>query len=79
MPASEGEAHGYERASKYPKSTKYGRQNPIAARWNSETQLEQWRIAWEDISNKHLEHAGSEKRIDHRSHVERDIDEQATS
>ena len=78
MPASEGEAHGYERTSKYPKSTKYGRQNPIAARWNSETQLEQWRIAWEDISNKYLEHAGSEERIDHRSHAERGIDEQPT-
>jgi hypothetical protein len=24
---------GYERISKYPKSTKYGRQNPIAGRW----------------------------------------------
>ena len=78
MPASEGEAHGYERASKYPKSTKYGRQNPIAARWNSETQLEQWRIAWEEISNKHLEHAGSEERIDHRSHAERGLDEKPT-
>lgn len=78
MPASEGEAHGYERASKYPKSTKYGRQNPITARWNSETQLEQWRIAWEDISNKYLEHTGSEERIDHRSHAERGIDEQPT-
>ncbi len=32
MPPSEAEAHGYERVSKYPKSTKYGRQNPIAAR-----------------------------------------------
>lgn len=78
MPASEGEAHRYERASKHPKSTKYGRQNPIAARWNSETQLEQWRIAWEDISNKYLEHAGHEERIDHRSNADRGIDEHPT-
>ena len=30
MTASAAEAKGYERVSKYPKSTKYGRQNPIA-------------------------------------------------
>ncbi len=39
MTASAAEAKGYERVSKYPKSTKYGRQNPIAERWNSEEQL----------------------------------------
>ena len=39
MPHSEAEKHGYERANKHPKSTKYGRQNPIAERWNSDEQL----------------------------------------
>lgn len=78
MPTAEGEAHGYERASKYAKSTKYGRQNPITARWNSEEQLQKWRIAWEDTVNHHLEHAGSEERIDHRSHAERGLDEKPT-
>lgn len=39
MAPSEAEKQGYERASKHPKSTKYGRQNPIAERWNSEEQL----------------------------------------
>ena len=78
IPAAEGEALGYERASKYAKSTKYGRQNPITARWNSEEQLQKWRIAWEDIVNYHLEHTGSEERIDHRSHAERGLDEKPT-
>ena len=78
MPTAEGEAHGYERASKYAKSTKYGRQNPTTARWNSEEQLQKWRIAWEEIVNHHLEHAGSEERIDHRSHAERGLDEKPT-
>ena len=32
MPPSEAERHGYERVNKYPKSTKFGRQNPITAR-----------------------------------------------
>jgi len=78
MPMSEGEAHGYERTSKHPKNTRYGRQNPIAARWNSEEQLQQWRIAWDVVVNKHLERAGSEERIDHRSHADRGIDEHPT-
>ena len=39
MTPSAAEAQGLERVSKYPKSTKYGRQNPITARWNSEEQL----------------------------------------
>ena len=32
MTPSAAEAQGYERASKYPKSTKFGRQNPITAK-----------------------------------------------
>ena len=35
--------HGYARADKHPKSSRYGRHNPIAARWNSEDQLISWR------------------------------------
>ncbi len=69
------QAEGYERASKYPKSTKYGRQNPISERWNSDEQLILWRKAWADEVNKHLE---PEKHIDSRSHSERGLDEQPT-
>lgn len=43
MAPSAAEAQGYERVSKYPKSTKFGRQNPISERWNSEEQLLIWR------------------------------------
>lgn len=78
MTPSAAEEHGYERASKYPKSTKYGRQNPISERWNSEEQLLIWRKAWADVTNKYLERYGHEERIDHRSFVERGIDEQPT-
>ena len=39
MAPSEAAAKGYTRLSKHPKSTKYGRQNPISERWNSEEQL----------------------------------------
>ena len=69
------QAEGYERASKYPKSTKYGRQNPISERWNSDEQLVLWRKAWADEVNKYLE---PENHIDSRSHSERGLDEQPT-
>ena len=78
MVPSSAQAQGYERVSKYPKSTKYGRQNPISERWNSEEQLVFWRKAWADVTNLHLERAGQEERIDHRSHVERGLEEQPT-
>ena len=78
LPPSEAEKHGYERVSKYPKSTKYGRQIPTSERWNSEEQLVQWRkrgqmqriVIWNGY--------GHEERIDHRSHAERGLDEQPT-
>ena len=67
MTPSAAEAAGYERASKTPKSTRFGRQNPIAARWNSDEQLVLWRSAWADVTNRYLERVGAEARIDHRS------------
>ena len=78
MPSSQAEAHGYERISKYPKSTKYGRQNPISERWNSKNQLVLWRAAWADMTNRFLERARVQERVDHRSHAERGLDEQPT-
>ena len=78
MAPSEAEEQGYERASKYPKSTKYGRQNPISERWNSEEQILIWRKAWADVVNKEMESWHLSERIDHRSHVERGLDEQPT-
>ena len=78
MPPSQAEQQGYERTSKYPKSTRYGRQNPIAERWNSEDQLLIWRKNWADINNLYLERKNIDERIDHRSHKERGLDEQPT-
>ena len=78
MPPSEAEKHGYERASKHPKSTKFGRQNPITERWNSEEQLVLWRKEWADVTNRYLEQYGHDARIDHRSHADRGLTEQPT-
>ena len=75
MVPSEADAQGLVRAGKHPKSTRYGRQNPISERWNSEEQLVAWRAAWADVANRCLERAGREERIDHRSNATRGLDE----
>ncbi|MDO5396893.1 MAG: MobQ family relaxase [bacterium] len=78
MTPSEAAANNYERVNKYPKSTRYGRQNPICAEWNSEEQLLKWRKAWETAVNKALENNNISKPIDCHSFKERGIDEQPT-
>lgn len=71
-------AGDYERLSKTPRSTRFGRQNPISARWNSDEQLLLWREAWADTVNRHLERMGETARIDHRSHAARGLPELPT-
>ena len=79
MPPSDAEKHGYERVNKYPKSTRFGRQNPIAERWNSDEQLVVWREQWAQITNKFLDEANrADAHIDHRSYAARGLDEQPT-
>ena len=71
-------AEGLERVNKYPKSSKYGRQNPISEQWNSEEQLLHWRKMWAHYVNRELEGCELDERIDHRSHKERGLIEQPT-
>ena len=78
MTQSEAKSQGYERVSKNPKSTLYGRQNSICAEWNSEEQILQWRKAWEIAVNTCLEQKNISDRVDCRSFAERGIDEQPT-
>ena len=78
LPPSIAKEKSFERLNKHPCSTKYGRQNPITARWNSEEQLVEWRAAWADHTNRWLARNGIEDRIDHRSHAERGLDEKPT-
>ena len=78
MAPSAAQEQGLDRVSKTPKSTRFGRQNPIAARWNSDEQLVLWRKAWAETVNQHLERIGADARIDHRSHADRGLLEQPT-
>ncbi len=78
MASSAAEIQGLVRADKHPKSSRYGRQNPITLRWNSEEQLLQWRGNWAAAANLALEQAGHEERIDHRSHAARGLEETPT-
>ena len=72
------EQHRLERVNKYPKSSKYGRQNPISEQWNSEEQLLHWHERWAYYVNRELEGCELEERIDHRSHKDRNLLEQPT-
>lgn len=67
-------ANGLERLSKQPKSTTYGRQNPITARWNSKERLEAWRSEWAGVVNRYLEKSQLPDRIDYRSFADQGID-----
>lgn len=78
MAPSAAEVRGLARADEHPKSSRYGRQNPITLRWNSEEQLLLWRENWAAAANLALEQAGREERIDHRSHAARGLEENPT-
>lgn len=78
MTPSEAEKYNYERANKYPKSTKFGRQNPLTERWNSDEQLLLWRERWATATNQMLEKHNIAETIDHRSFAEQGLTEQPT-
>lgn len=75
---SAAQEKGYERIDKHPKSTRYGRQNPISEQWNSEEQLCLWRANWADAVNKMLALNQINATIDHRSFADQGITEQPT-
>lgn len=77
-PSEAEKIEGCSRTSKTPKSTRYGRQNPIAELWNSEEQLFAWRKSWEMIINEEQERHGISDRVDCRSHAARGLSEQPT-
>lgn len=75
---SAAQEKGYERIDKHPKSTRYGRQNPISEQWNSDEQLCIWRANWADAVNKMLALNHINATIDHRSFADQGITEQPT-
>lgn len=78
MTTSAAQKEGYVRADKHPKSTRFGRQNPISEQWNSETQLREWRKSWADAVNQTLEAHQIDTRVDHRSFADQGRLEQPT-
>ena len=75
---SSAQEKGYERIDKHPKSTRYGRQNPISEQWNSEEQLCIWRANWAEFTNRILAQNNINASIDHRSFAAQGITEQPT-
>ena len=68
----------WERTSKQPKATKFGRQNPICEAWNSEVQLLEWRERWAEYINRALEQQQRSERVTHLSHAALGLSEQPT-
>lgn len=77
-PSEAEKIEGCIRTSKTPKSTRYGRQNPLTALWNSEEQIFAWRKSWEMIVNEEQERHGIADRVVCRSHAARGLTEQPT-
>lgn len=75
-PTQAANGPGWERCSKQPKAAKFGRQNPLCARWNSPEQLLEWREAWADAVNRALEEKQQSARVTHLSHAALGLDEQ---
>lgn len=46
--------------------------------WNKSQELTRWREAWAHYANRHLDRAGHDARIDHRSYRDRGIDQEPT-
>ena len=78
LTSSVAQEKGYERIYKHPKSSRYGRQNPISEQWNSDEQLCIWRANWADAVNKMLARNQINATIDHRSFADQGITEQPT-
>ena len=78
MTASAAQEKGYDRIDKHPKSSRYGRQNPISEQWNSDEQLCVWRANWADTVNEMLARNQINASIDHRSFSDQGITEQPT-
>ena len=78
LTSSVAQEKGYERIDKHPKSSRYGRQNPISQQWNSDEQLCIWRANWADAVNKMLALNQINAAIDHRSFAAQGITEQPT-
>ena len=78
LTSSAAQEKGYERIDKHPKSSRYGRQNPISEQWNSDEQLHIWRANWADAVNKMLALNQINAAIDHRSFAAQGITEQPT-
>lgn len=77
-PSEAEKIEGCIRTSKTPKSTRYGRQNPLTELWNSEEQIFAWRKSWEMIINEEQERHGIADCVDCRSHAARGLTEQPT-
>ena len=72
----EAGSRGLEKASRDPKTTRFGRRNPQIERWNSQEFVNEFRKAWEDKVNLHLRMAGIDAHVDSRSFADQGVQDQ---
>ena len=58
-----------------PKKRQYKCGKEQTTDWNEQTKAEEWRAAWADIQNQHLEKHGFDVRVDHRSYEQQGIEQ----
>lgn len=77
-PTEAAQRPGWTRSGKQPKATRFGRQNPVCERWNSQGQLVEWRGEWAETVNRALEEKGRAERVSHLSFAAQGMEEQPT-
>lgn len=76
---AEGEGKQLKRCGRVPKTTRYGRENPITARWNDTERIFEWREKWASYCNRALaEYGRPDVRIDARSKAAQGITDEMT-
>lgn len=67
LTAEEGKKRKFERVSRAPKSSPYGRRNKTVEYWNSKDRIFDWRQNWENIVNDKFKSINLDTRIDSRN------------
>lgn len=63
----EGEEKGLERINRIPRTTPFGRKNPVTGYWNHKDRIFEWREHWSALVNQTFYELSMKERIDSRS------------
>lgn len=78
LTSKQGEERELKRVNRSPKTSKFGRKNPVVEYWNSEDRVLEWRKNWEQVVNQKFKEIGSDISIDSRSFKDMGIENMPT-